>query len=77
MKIIPDESFVVGHRVEFDLPIGAMTAVHRALLLAALLDAVSFGAPNCDGLFEALARAEDSVRSARAEAWKGVNRGQN
>ena len=49
-------------------PLATMTSVHRALLLAAILDAASPGEQHCVVVYEALARAEDSVRTALAQA---------
>lgn len=77
MKIIPDGRAVAGQRAEFDLPIRNMSAVHLALLLAAVLERANPGEQHCDVVYEALARAEDSVRSLRASVWEEVNRGQN
>lgn len=70
MKIIPDKKAVAGQRVQFDVPLGTMTSVHRALLLAAVLERANPGEQHCDVIYEALARAEDSVRTALAQAEK-------
>lgn len=66
MKLKHDDRAVAGQRAEFDSRIADMPLSDCVLLLAAVLERANPGEQHCDVVWEALARAEEALRSGRA-----------